>query len=305
MRWLLDSGANPDLTENAGKTAFDLILYQGCHDKRFAQTKLAALFRMLAPESLDLQAEGRLIKIDQHRAEFLLLVVSLHCNHKSFSAGELASILEHFPETMCSAYRKQHRYISALLSKNEVEGQNPYNRYLFKRIRVGKYVLNPDLCLKKGDRWEALTPGQNVRPPQVILKLVRKWCRHLQMKTFLLPEEARPLWPPQLETRMHPSITARLDDGSVEMALEISIQAHHHQQPVFNIHLTQSAQISGTASLSEARLFSAGATILLPLAMVKVNQNLARSGLPAITLSFTEHQCLIREAGTGSVHSPN
>ena len=80
VRWLLDSGANPDLTENAGKTAFDLILHQGFHDKRFAQTKLAALFRLLAPESLDVQAEGRLMKIDQRRAEFLLLAVSLHFN---------------------------------------------------------------------------------------------------------------------------------------------------------------------------------------------------------------------------------
>ncbi len=291
VRWLLDSGANPDLTENAGKTAFDLILHQGFHDKRFAQTKLAALFQLLAPESLDIQAEGRLMKIDQRRAEFLLLAVSFHFNiNKPFSAGELASTLEHFPETVCPAYRKQRPYISALLSKNEVEGQNPYNRYLFKRIRVGKYVLNPDLCLKKGDRWEALTPEQNVRPPQVILKLVRQWCRHLQMKTFLLPEEARPLWPPQLETRMHPSITARLDDGSVEMALEISIQAHHRQQAVFNIYLTQSAQISGVASLSEAKLLNYAVTILLPSVMVKVNQSLARSGLPAIILAFTEHQ---------------
>ena len=36
VRWLLDSGANPDLTDNAGKTAFDLILQKACHDKRFA-----------------------------------------------------------------------------------------------------------------------------------------------------------------------------------------------------------------------------------------------------------------------------
>ena len=197
---------------------------------------------------------------------------------------------------MCPAYRKQRPYISALLSKNEVQGQNPYNRYLFKRIRVGKYVLNPDLCLKKGDRWEALTLGQNVRPPQVILKLVRQWCRHIQMNTFLLPEEASRLWPPQLETRMHPSITAWLDDGGVEMALEISIQAHHHRQPVFNIHLTQSAQISGAAFLSETKLLNYAVTILLPSIMVKVNQGLARSGLPAILLSITDYQYSVDRA---------
>ncbi len=289
VRWLLDSGANPDLTDNAAKTTFDLMLYQGCHDKRFAQTKLAVLFRMLAPESLDVQAEGRLIKIDQCRAEFLLLFVSLHYNHQPFSAGELASTLEHFPEMVCPAYRKQRPYISALLSKNEVEGQNPYNRCLFKRIRVGKYVLNPALYLRKGDRWEALTPGQTVRSPQVTLKLVRQWCHHLQMKTFLLPEEARQLWPFQLETQIHPSITAWLEDGGVEIALEISIQAHHHQQPIFNIHLTQSAQISGIASLSEAKLLNYAVTLLLPSVMLKVNQSLARSGLPAIVLSITDY----------------
>ena len=42
------------------------------------QTKLAELFRALAPDSINVQANGRLIKIDQRHAEFLLLGVSLY-----------------------------------------------------------------------------------------------------------------------------------------------------------------------------------------------------------------------------------
>ena len=176
-----------------------------------------------------------------------------------------------------------------------MSGQNPYNRYLFQRIRVGKYVLNPGLCLKRGDRWEALTPACSVQSPQFSLKIVRQCCRQIQIKTFLRPEEAMQPWPPMLETKVHPSITAWLEDGSVEMALELSIHAHHEQQPLFSIHLTQSAQFSGAASLSEAQLLNYGAKILLPSAMVQVNKHLARSGLPAIVLSFTEHPYQIRE----------
>ena len=204
VRWLLDSGANPDLTDNASKTAFDLILQKACHDKRFTQTKLAELFQALAPDSINVQANGRLIKIDQRHAEFLLLSVCLYFD-KPFSAGELASILEHFPETVCPDYRMRRQYLSALLSKNELSGQSPYNRYLFQRIRMGKYMLNPGLCLKRGDRWEALTPKSQEQSASLPnLKIVRQWCRQIQLQTFLLPEEALQPWPPALKTQAHP-----------------------------------------------------------------------------------------------------
>jgi hypothetical protein len=296
VRWLLESGANPDLTDNASKTAFDLILQKACHDKRFAQTKLGELFQALAPDSWHVQANGRLVKIDQHHAEFLLLSVCLDFN-KPFSAGELASILEYFPGPVCPDYRKRRQYISALLAKNEVLGQNPYNRYLFQRIRVGKYVLNPGLYLKRSDRWQPLTTalqGQSFLPGDV--KILQQWCHQVQIRTFLLPEEARQLWPPTLKTKMHPSIADQCNDGSVEMALELTIHAHYQQQSIFSIHLVQSAQFSGAISLSEAQLLSYGAKVLLPSALVQVNKHLARSGLPHIVFSFSEHHATVEAA---------
>ncbi len=283
-RWLLNSGANPDLTDNTGKTAFVLVLQRALSDKRFAQTQLAEVFRLLTPESLDIQVNGRLIKIDQRQGEFLILAVSMHFD-KPFSAGELASTLDNFSETVCPAYRKRRQYLSALLAKNEILGQNPYNRYLFKRIRVGKYRVNPGLYLKKGNRWEALAFGQNGQPaPQVSFKLVRSWCRQIQVTTQLLPEQAMQPWPPTVETQIQPNITAHLGDGSVEVALQLSIQAHRQQRAIFSIHLVQSGQLSGVVFLPEHMLLQYAATALLPSAMVQVNKSLGRCGLPSIVL---------------------
>ena len=41
----------------------------------------------------------------------------------------------------------------ALLSKNEIDGANPYCKKLFKRERTGHYILNPNICIRLKEEW--------------------------------------------------------------------------------------------------------------------------------------------------------
>ena len=162
-RWLLECGANPSLTDNAGRQAFDIVWQQALGNKRFTQTKFAALYTALAPEHISLQAEGRLIKIDQKHAEFLLYYAAkvliqrkpAHERSQGLTSQDFTQAFQDVPESILPAYRKKRAYLSSLLSKNEMHGKNPYNRHLFKRCRLGHYVMNPVLQVKTEKGWES------------------------------------------------------------------------------------------------------------------------------------------------------
>lgn len=173
VKILLETGANPDLTQNRHYTAFQILLAHACQDSRFCRTKLAENYLPLAPSALSLQANHCLIKIDQKNMEFLMFYLTIPLliqnslvnkkqEMKALSAAEYLNIIAHFPESVLPEYRKQRSYLSNILSKNEITREGRYNRKLFKRVRHGHYILNPGLSVKIADEWmpiaEALCP---------------------------------------------------------------------------------------------------------------------------------------------------
>jgi len=47
-------------------------------------------------------------------------------------------------------------YISSILSKNEVERDDRYNRKLFLRMRRGHYIINPKLSVRVEGEWRKI-----------------------------------------------------------------------------------------------------------------------------------------------------
>ena len=70
-----------------------------------------------------------------------------------FTSGDFAEILKHFPEHILPERRKKRQYISSILSKNEVDRDDKYNRRLFFRMRRGNYIINPKLSLRVEGEW--------------------------------------------------------------------------------------------------------------------------------------------------------
>jgi len=46
-----------------------------------------------------------------------------------------------------------HTYISSILSKNEVDRDDKYNRKLFRRLKRGHYIINPKLAVWVEGAW--------------------------------------------------------------------------------------------------------------------------------------------------------
>ena len=172
---LLDRDADTSLVDGNGLNAFQISLERACADARFARSKLPAVFERLAPASLDIQVEERLLKLDRRLMEYMMLCIAMvlfyqrlgenwASSRKLLSAVDFAMVLEHFPESVVPARRKQRAYLSSILSKNEVSKEDPYNRKLFLRVRHGQYLINPQLALRVEGEWcriyELLSPDR-------------------------------------------------------------------------------------------------------------------------------------------------
>lgn len=187
---LLDRDADTGLVDGNGLNAFQIALERACADERFARTRLPAVFERLAPASLDVQVDGRLVKLDRRLMEYLMLCVAMVLFYqrlgenwawrgKLLGAGDFADVLEHFPEDIVPARRKKHAYISSILSKNEVDRDAPYNRKLFKRWKLGQYIINPQLALRVEGDWRRIYDLLAPRRLAPQLREVEHWGRFI------------------------------------------------------------------------------------------------------------------------------
>ncbi len=160
IKKLLTSGADTDLTDNYGLTAWQGALQRAAHDKKFASELFAGVHELLGPSSVSLKVDDRLIKLDSMQGEFLLFHLFLtelrnrmNLKYITLAAPGLAKIAEALPDSVVPDYRKKRAYMSALLSKNEAGSANPYCKKLFKRKRTGNYILNPKISIRQKEEW--------------------------------------------------------------------------------------------------------------------------------------------------------
>jgi hypothetical protein len=155
--------ANTALVDNNGLTAFQLALNQAGKDEKYARHYLARLYEQLEPDSLSIQVDGKLVKLDKRGMEYFLsnLLIALFyrvlpaklIHQGAFTTQDIMDAVVHFPLDVLPARRKQRAYISSILSKNEMYGNDRYNRKLFYRVRQGHYVFNPSLMLRVEGEW--------------------------------------------------------------------------------------------------------------------------------------------------------
>lgn len=82
---------------------------------------------------------------------------------KAFDSALLLDYLSLLPKSFYDPKRQKRTYISALLSKNEVDGSDKYNKYLFKRVAHGQYLINPELVMKVNGEWHPIYQSMNVQ----------------------------------------------------------------------------------------------------------------------------------------------
>lgn len=161
---LCERGADTELLNNSGFNALQIALQQALFDEKYARQQLPAIYQQLAPDSLSIQIDGRLLKLDKHTAEFFLLNVMIALFYRVlpkqildrdglFAAQVLAEFLKKLPSSVLPLYRQRRDYISSILAKNEMYRQGKYNYKLFWRMRQGHYLFNPTLMLRVQGEW--------------------------------------------------------------------------------------------------------------------------------------------------------
>lgn len=180
-RTLLENGANPSLFDTFNKTAIQIAFEQAYLLPDYAKNKLGKIYPLLLTDSIRIQVDERLIKIDSHKIEYLLInlfiaVQSVILRKKEYyqSLGvkidDILGNIQHFSEAVLPQYRKKREYLLSILAKHEIDSNNPYNKKIFKRINRGSYQLNPALQILHDEKWisvSAITGNQDISEDEI------------------------------------------------------------------------------------------------------------------------------------------
>lgn len=174
---LLERGANPQLEDEFGHTAWLVALNRSMEDAEFARRSIAALFERIAPHVLDVQVDMRLVRLERHQGEYWVLNLMLagfnilrtrcvehsHPHYKyevGFFAESLQTALECLPEHLWKTQRRKRSYVNAVLARGEALSQYQPARRLWVRTEIGHYLPNPLLQLRthssEGPDWRPL-----------------------------------------------------------------------------------------------------------------------------------------------------
>lgn len=174
---LLERGADTQQRDLFGHDALAYALQRAAEDAEYAAGPFAGCYQSLA-QPLDLEVDGRLLRLDPHQGEYLpfqlmlagVKVLASQLNHTQehpigcrygFYADYLRRNIEHFPEHLLHEKRKKRSYFNQVLARAEVDSQYRPARKLWQRMRNGHYLPNPALQLRVTDRdgqthWQPL-----------------------------------------------------------------------------------------------------------------------------------------------------
>lgn len=173
---LLARGADPEARDDFGHTALMYALNRAFEDAAYAAGPFGAVYDLVAPQVLDVQVEGRLVRLYPHQAEYYFLSamlaglktlrsrMSLHSDYgkrqRGFFVDHLQRNMAHFPPQVLREERRKRTYFNHVLSRAEVNSTYAPSRKLWVRVVSGHYLPNPALLLRvKGE------DGQSVWKP--------------------------------------------------------------------------------------------------------------------------------------------
>ena len=176
---LLARGADPNAQDEFGQTAWQQAVNRATGDPVFARSALASLFDRLAPVAIDVQVEGRLVRVERHQGEYWVLTVMLagfktqwsYCTARTlpgwkfgegYFAEQLKQVLECLPAHLWTDKRRKRSYLNQVLARAEVDSAYKPARKLWARTRNGHYLPNPALQLRQGEGWQPVYEALNL-----------------------------------------------------------------------------------------------------------------------------------------------
>jgi hypothetical protein len=168
---LLAKGADPARRDEFGHAAWDHAVGRAMREAAFAGSGLPALFDLLAPPALDVQTDGRLVRLERHQGEYWLLTLMLaglktqwsQCITRrlepyrylsGFFADQLHDVLQELPAWLWPDARRKRTYINQVLARAEVHSSYQPARRLWVRTKNGHYFPNPAMQLRVDEGWQ-------------------------------------------------------------------------------------------------------------------------------------------------------
>jgi AAA domain len=147
---LLDRGAAADAVDSLGRLPVHFALSRAFTDKVYARDKLGPLYDLLCPTAIELEVDGRRLRLGRNQGEFFVLLcvaATFHELHRGmqrysgFTAKTLsAEALAEFPRSVVPDVRRKQSYWNGVLARAEVDSTYRPARKLWRRERVGHYV---------------------------------------------------------------------------------------------------------------------------------------------------------------------
>ncbi len=162
---LLERGADIEARDLFGQTAVMHVLERAALEFDYAGGPFAEVYRQVAPPTLDVETDGRLIRLYPHQGEYFLLLTMLAgiktlgsqlvaekpCpldRRCGFNAAWLMRHVEYFPDQVLRPERRKRTWFNAVLARAEVDSSYQPARRLWQRLRNGYYVPNPGMRLR-------------------------------------------------------------------------------------------------------------------------------------------------------------
>lgn len=159
---LCDQGARIDAVDTFGRMPFHFALQSAFHEEAFAREKVGPLYDLLCPTGIELEVDGRLMRLGRNDGEFFVLATmfalffdlygTVGVRLRGFMVGMLDDPkLEAFPRSIVPEQRRRRVYWSGVLARAEVDSKYRPARKLWRRERLGNYVPSDVALLRTTD----------------------------------------------------------------------------------------------------------------------------------------------------------
>lgn len=155
---LLERGASLTAIDMYGRMPMHFALERAIADQHFAQFGIARVWERLATATIDVQVDGKLVKLERHQGEYLVFSLMTVAHKRLYgssygrfcavSAAELASLVAGLPDSVVPDYRRKRAYLSSMLSKSEFRSTDVHSRRLLARERHGEYLPCEELKVR-------------------------------------------------------------------------------------------------------------------------------------------------------------